>query len=194
MPGVQAECLSSISRTLWKISINSVRLHFIILTGRPIDHTWSRKPKSTRDLAALSRSSRCELVSIDMEESSSDGSEIPKSLSPDKLCLQPMKYHPGFSQLCNLCIQVFFEREEDESRPHIEFLSTLEESAKRGCRLCNLISECFIEHVQGKPITTLSLVSLRYKQGDFYEDIEFESLSMQRKCSIQCESIERKSR
>ena len=127
-----------------------------------------------------------------MEASSSDGSEIPESLSPDELCLQPMKSNPGFSQVCNLCIQVFHERQIDKAKAHVEFLSTLEESAKRGCRLCNLVSECFRNDVQGKDITRLSL---RYKLDYiFWTRIEFESLSMQRYCFINCEPIERKSR
>ena len=126
-----------------------------------------------------------------MEASFSDGSEIPKSLSPDELCLQPLEYYPGFPRLCNLCIQVFCKIGAVHHKAHVDFWSTLGESAKRGCRLCNLISECFIEHVQGKPIIELCL---RYKQGDCYEDIEFKPLSMQQKCSIQCEPIERKSR
>ena len=127
-----------------------------------------------------------------MEASASNGSQIPKSLSLDELYLQPMKSYPGFSPLCNLCIKVFRGRTEyGEYKPHVEFLSTLEESAKRGCRLCNLISACFREHVQGKAITRLSL---RYHLDYAFYHIEFKSLSMQQEFYINYEPVKRKSR
>ena len=124
-----------------------------------------------------------------MEASASNGSQIPKSLSLDKLCLQLMKSYPGFSPLCNLCIKVFRGRTEyGEYKAHLELLSTLEESAKRGCRLCNLISECFREHVQGKAI---SCVNLRYRIEDF-QNLRFESLSTEFYCDINCDHVKGK--
>ena len=125
-----------------------------------------------------------------MEASSSNGSEIPNNLGPDELCLKPMKSYPGFSQLCNLCIQVFREREKHKWKAHVQLLSTLEESAKRGCRLCNLISECFREYVQGKAITRLSL---KYSVGNIGLELESESLSMHSPCYITCDPTKGKS-
>ena len=97
----------------------------------------------------------------------------------DELCLQPLKSYPGFSQLCNLCIRVFLEREKDKSKAHVELLSTLEESAKRGCRLCNLIFECFREQVQGKAIINLSL---RYRVFYDFWTLHFWSQSTRFDC------------
>ena len=91
-------------------------------------------------------------------------SEASNSLWQDELCLQPLKSYPGFSQLCNLCIQVFREIDPLKSKSHVEFLSTLEESARRGCRLCNLLLEWFREEIRGKTITR---VSLSYQQVSF---------------------------
>ena len=131
-----------------------------------------------------------ELVSSDMEASFSDGSEINNNIQPDELCLQPLKSYPGFSQLCNLCIKIFRERQKGESKPHVDHLSTLEESAKRGCRLCNLISECFREHIQGKAITRLNL---RYRVGYNFYYVRFDSLSTQHQHSISCHHVDGKS-
>lgn len=118
-----------------------------------------------------------------MEASSSGGSEIPKSLSPDELCLQPLESYHGFSQVCNLCIQVFRAREKVHRKAHVELLSTLVESAKRGCRLCNLLLEHFREHVQGKAIISLSYTNARI--------ITFESMR-RHQCFIHCEPIEQR--
>ena len=117
-----------------------------------------------------------------MEASASDGW--------DELCLQPLESYPGFSQLCNLCILVFRERRQQKSKALVEFLSTLEESAKRGCRLCNLIFRCCSEDVEVKAITRLSL---RYMVDYPPNIILFESLSMQRNYYIAYEQVEGKS-
>ncbi len=119
-----------------------------------------------------------------MEVSSSDGSEMLESLSPDELSLQPLESYPGFSQLCNLCIQVFREREKVHRKAHIELLSTLVESAKRGCRLCSLLLEHFKEHVQGKAIISLSY-------GKNAHIMTFESMR-RHGCYIHCETIEQR--
>ena len=116
---------------------------------------------------------------------SSDKPEIPDGLWPDKLCLQPLESYPGFSQLCNLCIWVFRERQQRKSRPHVASLSTLEESAERGCRLCNLLLEWFKEETQGKAITQ---ASLSYRLDVF--GLEFESPSKQHRYLLNAQRVE----
>ena len=124
-----------------------------------------------------------------MEASSSDGSESPNDLWQDELCLQPLQSYPGFSQLCNLCILVCRQTRQRTSKAHVEFLSTLEESAKRGCRLCNLLLEWFREEIQAKSITR---VSLKYRLNGYF-GLEFESPSKKYRYSLQAEEVGGKS-
>ena len=126
-----------------------------------------------------------------MESSFTDRSEKPNSPWQDELCLQPLKSYPGFSsQLCNLCIQIFRGGQKAKPEVHVELLFTLEGSARRGCGFCNLILKCFSEHSQW---STTSRLSLSYSVGYQLSYVKFESLSLQRCCTISGEHIKGKS-
>ena len=93
----------------------------------------------------------------------------------DAQCLELVTSTPGFSRVCNACIQLFRENSEhflqQPLEDHIQFLDTLVKSAQRGCLVCALLLNK-VERLVGD-VEIPSELQLTYALGVKYVDIFF---------------------
>lgn len=116
----------------------------------------------------------------------SDNSIAPTAWQDD-ICLEPITPVPGFSKLCNACINVFRDDTPvrdpgDKSKKmhvrHIRCSDVLEISAGRGCRLCALLINDIWKQAMYLHSTLPSEVSLIFQKYDFEQHITFRNLRL----------------
>ena len=119
----------------------------------------------SKPLAESSSSDNDSYRMMSESDSSSDENDDnkPGSSWRDREALQPFTANEsskvGFSTLCSAC-HAFFggKREEDTKYKHIRFLTTLRNTASRGCSLCTLLRAAVDrETANHYPATTLNL-------------------------------------
>ena len=107
----------------------------------------------------------------------------------DDLCLEPITPVAGFSKLCNACIKIFrddvWERNDyHRLEKHIRYSDVLDLSARRGCRLCDLLLTDIKKRASCLQTAMPSVLDLHFSRssGKIYKEIRFWGMEVSMGC------------
>ena len=132
-------------------------------------------PQSTQKSMGSSSSDNDSFMKVDTSELSE---EYDASVWHDEDCLNPFEEPNGFSgsRLCHACQSLFSGyKETEKDYKHFYRLSTLQNTAKRGCQLCALVlSKVDRENQNHRPSEVMKLTFQMYQASSHNGETAFE--------------------